>query len=297
MNFWRNSVVSVTAVFIMSVTLFVIGSLIFLGVILDSSLQYIKSKVDINIYFTLDAPEDEIFAMKDSLEGLPEVEEVTYTSREDALDAFNSKHQNDYLIIQGLNELGDNPLRATLSIRAKETSQYAGIVEFIEQVKQSDALSNDGASIIDKENYYENKIVIDRMTHIIGGAEKLGFALTIFLAIISIIITFNTIRLAIYTAREEISVMRLVGADNKYVRGPFIVEGIIYGLFSATITMAVFYPITYWLGDAAEDFFSGVNLYAYYLDHFVDIFLILIVSGILLGAVSSFLAVRKYLKT
>jgi cell division transport system permease protein len=112
--------------------------------------------------------------------------------------------------------------------------------------------------------------------------------------IISIIVTFNTIRLAIFISKEEIGVMRLVGASKMHVRGPFMIEGAIYGILATLITLFIFWPATFWLGRNMTDFL-GINMYDYYLSSFFQIFAILLLSGILLGVVSSFLAVRKYL--
>jgi cell division transport system permease protein len=139
-------------------------------------------------------------------------------------------------------------------------------------------------------------VVIDRLSAIIVGAKQLGYLLALVLMFISVLITLNTIRLVIYMSREEIAVMRLVGASNMYVRGPFIVGGMIYGIISAILAMLLFYPIAVWLAKATTDFFGGVNLYTYYIENFFEIFVIVLVAGVLLGAVSSFLAVRKYLK-
>ena len=134
------------------------------------------------------------------------------------------------------------------------------------------------------------------MTKIIDSANRLGFILTIFLIIISVLITFNTIRLVIYMSRDEISVMRLVGASTGYIRGPFFIAGAIYGFISGILTLLLFYPITIWLGKTTENFFVGLNIFHYYTANFGQIFLIIIGSGILIGSISSFLAVRKYLK-
>jgi len=114
--------------------------------------------------------------------------------------------------------------------------------------------------------------------------------------IISIIITFNTVRLTIYISKEEISVMQLVGASKNYVRGPFVVTGIIVGLVAGLITMIIFFPVCYWLGNTTQNFFIGFNIFDYYISNFFEIIFIVIGAGVAIGAVSSFLAVRKYLK-
>ena len=293
-NFWRNGFVSLSSIFVMTVTLFVIGSVIFSGAILQSTLQQIRDKVDINVYFVTDAREIEILALKKDLEKLPEVlPPVVYVSREDALAAFKKRHENDQFTLQALDELGENPLGATLNIKAKDPSQYEGIAQFLQN---KSTLSSGGNSIIDKVNYYQNKDAIDRLTKIINSASRLGFVLTILLVIISILITFNTLRLVIFMSRDEISVMRLVGASTNYIRGPFFIAGAIYGFISAIATLILFYPITLWLGGTTENFFEGLNIFRYYTANFGQIFLIIVGSGIAIGSISSYLAVRKYLK-
>ncbi len=293
-SFWRNGFVSLSSVLVMVVTLFVIGSTIFSGAILKSTLTEIKNKVDINVYFVNTAGEDDIMSLKKNLEQLAEVAPpVIYVSREDALATFKQRHQNDQFTLQALDELGDNPLGATLNIKAKDPSQYESIAQFLQG---KNALPSDGGNLIDKVNYLQNKDAIDRLTKIINSANSLGFALTIFLIVISLLITFNTIRLVIYMSRDEISVMRLVGASASYIRGPFFVAGVIYGFISAIITLIIFYPVTIWLGSKTEDFFVGLNIFHYYTANFGQIFMILVGSGIALGAVSSYFAIRKYLK-
>ena len=291
-SFWRNGFVSLASVLVMVITLFVIGLLIFTGALLSASLLQLKDKVDVNVYFVTGAPEESILALKRSVEALPEVASVEYISRDEALAAFRGRHENDQLTLQALDELGNNPLGAALNIKAKETSQYETIADFL---KNQNSLSPSGTPIIDKVNYYQNKNAIDQLTRIIAASQKLGLAVAILFGIISILITFNTIRLAIYTAREEVSVMRLVGASSMYIRGPFVVSGLMYGLIAAIITLILFYPLVVWLGPVTADFFGGINLGSYYFHNFIQMFLIIVGSGMSLGALSSYLAVRKYL--
>lgn len=292
-SFWRNGFVSLAAVVMMTVTLFVIGSLLFLGAVFRASLDQIRNKVDVNVYFSTNAPEESILGLKRAIEALPEVALVEYVSRDDALARFRERHKDDQLTLQALEELSDNPLSASLSIRAKETSQYESIATFLES---ESAVSAGGTRIIDKVNYFQNKVAIDKLTRVIDSAKKFGAAVAVILAIASILITLNTIRLAIYTAREEISVMRLVGASNSYIQGPFLVSGVMYGVAAAILTLVIFYPLLLWLGPVTENFFGDINIFHYYLAEFGRITLILLVSGVLLGAASSYLAVMKYLR-
>lgn len=293
-NFSRNAFVSVSSLLVMTITLSVIASLIFMSAILTFSLNSIKSKVDINVYFVTTADESDVLAVQKSLKALPEVESVAYTSREEALTAFKARHENDQFTLQALSELNDNPLGASLNVKAKDPSQYQSIADYLQS--KPILSSQDGSSIIDKVNYYQNKEAINKLSQIIDTANRLGSIITFVLVIISILITFNTIRLAIFISKEEISVMRLVGASAAYIRGPFVVVGTMYGAISGLITLLLFYPITLWLGKTTQSFFLNMNVFDYYVNNFVQIFFIIMLSGIAIGAISSFLAVRKYLK-
>jgi len=292
-NFWRNGFVSLSSLVVMFITLFMITSLIFMGAILKFSLQEIKDKVDINVYFTAKAQESDILSLKKSIEGISEVSSVAYISADQALANFKDRHQDDALTLQALDELGANPLTASLSIKAKEPSQYESIAKFL---GGEDASSPSNNPNIEKVNYYQNKVVIDKLTKITEAVNTMGFWLAIIFLIISIIITFNTIRLAIFISKDEISVMRLVGASGRYIKGPFVVSGILYGIVSATLVIIVFFALTYWLGGLSKNFFVGLDLFDFYLKNFGQIFLIIFGSGIALGAISSYLAVHKYLK-
>ena len=177
-------------------------------------------------------------------------------------------------------------------MRAKDPAEYESIVNFLEA---SPALSADGASIVDRINYAQNKEVIDRLTLAIQATREIGFAIVILFAIASILIAFATVRLAIYTAKDEIAVMRLVGASNSYIHGPFIITGIITGVIAAALILLLLWPATWYAGTKTVSWFSGFSMANYYADHFSIIFFILLFSGIVLGAVASVLAVRKYL--
>jgi len=290
-NFKRGGLVSWAAVLVSTITLSVITLIILLQAVLSYSLSEIKNKVDVTIYFNPGAREDEIMIIKNSLEKLPEVSEVTYTSAEVALQTFRERHENDYPTIQALDELKSNPLGGYLNVRAKEVSQYESIANFL---KSDNALVLGETSIIDKVNYHQNQMVIDRLNSIISGARQLGFLITLVLIIISVIITFNTIRLTIFISKEEIGVMRLVGASNSTIRGPFMVEGAIYGLIATLFTLFIFWPASRWLGNNMTTFW-GLDLYDYYISNILQIFVILLIFGMLLGMISSFLATRKYL--
>ena len=292
-GFWRNAFVSLAAIFVMTIALFVIGSTMMINQLLDVTLDNIQDKVDINVYFVTTADQKDIDTLQMSLESLPDVEQVVFTSREEALAQFTERHQGDDTIMQGLEELGDNPLGASLSIRAKETSQYEGINEFL---NEQQAIEDPSKPLIDDINFIKNKEAIDRLTAIIHAVEKSTYIALVVLVAAAVAITFNTVRLAIYTSREEISVMRLVGASNSFIRGPFMLQGIMYGLVSGVLALLIMYPILLWLGPQTESFFQ-FNIFTYFVTNFSELFLTIVGIGVILGMVSSLLAVARYLRT
>ena len=290
-NFWRNGLVSFASVLVMTIALSVIGGLLFGRAMLNSTLTIVKDKVDISVYFKTGASEEEILTMKKRIEKLPEVSKAIYSSREEELIKFKDRHQNDELTLQALTEIGDNPLGASLNIKAKDPAQYEGIAQFLDsEQKQSES------SIIDKFNYNRNKEAINALSRIIETSKKLGVVLAFVFVGVATLITFNTIRLTIYMAREEISVMRLVGASGRYIKGPFVVEGIMYGVISAFLTVLIFIPVTYWAGPYTFNLGTGLNLWEFYLANIFSVGIILLISGFIIGSFSSYLAVKKYLK-
>ncbi len=292
-GFVRNGFISLSAILNLTITLAIFAVLMISLAALDSTLQQLTNKVDVTVYFTPSASLDQISTVQNSLKALPEVASVKYVSREDALNEFKERHKNDQLTLQALEELGDNPLGASIEIRAKETSQYESIAKYLEDQAAGQTGS---ATFIDKVNFFQNKAAIDRLTNIIQTSQKMGIAITIILAISSFLSAFTTIRLAIYTARDEIGVMNLVGAGHWYVRGPFMITGILYGIVSTVIVIAILYPVTLWLGPGSERFLGSFNVFTYYNEFFPVMFVSLLGAGTAIGALSSFLAVRRYLK-
>ena len=292
-GFWRNGFVSLASVLVMTITLLVVGSTIFLNAVFDATLVTIEEKVDVNVYFVPDAEEENILSTKASIEALPEVQSVVYVTKEQVLENFLEIHKDDQTTLQALDEIDDNPLGAKLNIRAKDPSQYQSVADFL--TERTDTL--DGEPVIDYVNFFKNKEAIDRLSRIIDSVESVALLLTILLVVISVLITFNTIRLGIYVSREVISVMRLVGASTSYIRWPFVFTGIIYGILAGFLAILIFFPVTLYLGDLTERFFIGINIFEYYVSNFGQLFFVVLGSGIIIGAVSSYLAVKRYLKS
>ncbi|MEE8131760.1 MAG: permease-like cell division protein FtsX [Candidatus Paceibacterota bacterium] len=287
-GFWRNGWLSTTTILIMILALIVFEGLIIFNVLTKTVLQTVQDKIDISVYFKLETSEDDILKTKKSLESLAEVKNVEYISRDKALSIFQERHQDDELISQALEELEENPLAASLNVKAYNPEEYVTIASYLE----NESLKN----LISKVTYAQNAVVIDRLAKIIDTSEKGGLILTFLLAFVATVVTFNTIRLAIYSNREEIGIMRLVGASNSFIRGPYVVEGIIYGLIAALLSIFILAPIIYFATPYIEVFVSEINLWNYFTANLVILLSYQILFGVVLGIISSFVAVRKYLK-
>lgn len=288
-NFIRNGWLSISTISIMILALIVFEGLILFNFIGKESVASIQEKIDISVYFKSNVPEDSILNVKKSLEGLDEVKFAEYISREKALEEFKVKHVGDETILKTLNELEENPLLASLNVKANELNQYGAIASYLDTPALKD--------LIEKVTYAQNKIVINRLTTILRNMNQAIAVLTIFLAFLAIIVTFNTIRLAIFSSSEQISIMRLVGASNSFIQGPFLVEGIIYGIFAAVVSFLFYIPVVHLLAPKISSFIADVNLITYFNAHWFRLLSYQIIFSLALSIISSLIAIRKYLRT
>lgn len=287
-NFSRNGLLSATTTIILTMALLVFNSLLIFGVIANFAVTSLQDKIDISVYFKSGAPEDNILTLEKALESLSEVKSVDYVSQAKALEIFKEKHQEDAVIAQALNELQVNPLLGSLNVKAKDPSQYATIAEYLENANLSD--------IIEKVSYAQNKLAIERLASIVGIFRNTGLGITIFLALVAILVTFNTIRLAIYSNREEIGIMRLVGASNKFIRGPYIFAGVLYGVLAGIISLVISMPIMALAAPYVGAFIPELALSSYFFGHLPQLAFYQIAFGVFLGGISAGVAVRRYLK-
>jgi cell division transport system permease protein len=288
LNFKRNGLLSVATVAIITLALFVFGGLIMFGVITNNAVASIQDKIDISVYFNTNTPEDQILNIQQSLQGLPQVASVDYISRDKALDLFKAKHANDSTITQAINELNSNPLEASLNIKAKSPDQYATIANYLS--------SSTISQYVDTVSYAQNQDVINRLAKIIKNIESGALLAIIFLTFIAGLVVFNTIRIAIYSNRDEIGIMRVVGASNNFITGPYMVEGFICGTIAALFSIIIAAPIMYFISPYLDVFIPGLNIFQYFYTHIFQLFFYEFIFGILIGIFSSYIAVKKYLK-
>ncbi len=288
LGFKRNGLLSAASVLIMGLTLFVIGGLLLLSVVANTILTELENKIDISVYFVPGASEEDILKVKGEVASSPNVKSVNYISQDEALLVFKERHKSDPVIEASLAELGgENPLGATLNIKARSPNELAGVAEFLAGRKYE---------IVDKINYFENETVIERLSSVVAGVRSIGIVLVLVLSFVAVLVAFNTVRLAIYTARDEINIMKAVGASNWFVRGPFIVTGVIHGALSAFATSFAFLPVVWAASPKVSFFMPKIDLFGYFISNFFEFLLVMTAIGVSLGVLSSVIAVRKYLK-
>jgi len=292
-SLWRNRLLSLAATLIMVMTLFTISFFASVLFVTSKTTNYLNDKADISVYFNEDVSKEKILALMNDLLVRSDVENVEYISKELALTRWKEWQGKKYTDAgSGLQDVineTSNPLPRSLDIRANKPSDLETINAYLN--------SDDVKPIVRHVSYEQNKIVIDKLIKMTSFMTNVGWSLSILFVLISILIIYNTIRLTIYARSDEIEIMKLVGASDWYVQGPFFIEGTMYGLLASIISSFILYAaikyslpgVESYLGAAgAQTIFSGINLGA--------IIGIQLAVGLILGTLCSGFAVRKYLK-
>lgn len=287
-NFLRNGWLSVATVSILMLSLYVVSVLYMVTVTASGLIKNIEEKASISVYFNSDVLEKNILEIKDKLEEFREIKSIEYISKEKALEDFKKNNADEPVIIQSLEELGENPLFPSLVVKAYDPNNYQMINDYIGKANFSENIS--------RINYGKNKEIINKLNSIISTIKRVGVSLGALFAVVSILITFNAIRITIYAYRKEVEVMRLVGASNTFIRLPFIFEGMIYGVAASLSSMLILFVSAKFAAPYVSTAVPSGNLVASYLSHFWLLLGMQLAIGVLLGVVSSWVAMRKYLK-
>ena len=287
-GFRRNSGLSAATIFIMVMTISLVTCLFLLQKTSNFLVISLQEKVDMAVYFSEEPSNQEILAIQEELSQLPEVKNLEYISKEQALEKFIERHKDEEVIMESLAEVGGNPLLASLNIKAWEAAQYAAISSFLENSTFYD--------LIAKVDYYQKKPVIDKLFSLTSTINTTGIIFSIILALVAVLIAFNTVRIAIYNSKEEIETMKLVGASNQFIRGPFLFQGVIAGILAVFITFLFFSLAVWFLSPKIEIIIPGLNLSGYFFSNFLIILLIQLTAGVGLGTAASWLAIRRYLR-
>jgi cell division transport system permease protein len=283
----RNIWLTIVTITILLLALFSINTLITVRLVSDATVAAVRDKIDISLYLKSDSPESVILALKDQISASPRVKNVNYISKEEAIASFRERYANDQAILGALKELGRNPLSPSLTITPKDFSESNLVIS---ELKVLDS------PLIESRDFSDNSIILEKINNITKRVSEVGlFIISIFI-LTSLLVVYNAIRVAIYTHRQEIEIMRLVGASNFFIYMPYLFSAFIYALLSVLIIIGIFYPFLSLLQPYLETFFVGynINILAYFLKNFLFIFGGQFLVVLFITAVASLLAARKY---
>ncbi len=290
-NFWRNIWLSLVTVTMLVLTLLVVNILISLQVMGQAARREVEKKIDLTVGFKPGVSEKVVTEVQSYLGSLSQVVAVEEISATEALESFRRRHQNNPAVLISLEEVGGNPFGPSLVVRARGSQDYPFILEALENPTYREYVQD--------KDFIDHELVISRINTIVSRFRNFGVALAGIFAIIAVLIIFNTIRVAIYTYREEIGIMKLVGASNWFVRLPFLLESVFYSLLAVGLTAVIVFPAATFLEPVLTRFFDGetVGLVAYFKLHGLGIFSSQLLALIFLNIVSSLLAMGRYLRT
>lgn len=288
-NFFRNGVLSFASTTIMVLTLLTLSLFFIVNMVLTTGIKAIQEKIDVSAYLQDTAKETQIIELQNKLANLSEVRSVKYVSKEEALERYKTQNANNQKLLESLNGI-DNPLPASLEIKVYDPSKLEQATSIFDQTEYK--------PIVRKVSYKENKIVIDKLFSATEFIKKIGIVATLAFGAVTLVIVFNTVRIAIFSQKDDIEIMKLVGANPWYIRGPFILEGVLYGFIATIITMIALGAVLYYTGPALGNYFGGVgsDVTTYLNQNILLIFTIQLSIGIAIGVASSWFALHKYLK-
>jgi cell division transport system permease protein len=292
-NFFRNASLAIAAMAVMVVTLTIILLSIVVNTTLSGTIQQITSKIDVSVYLRDNVTAQQREKLMRDLEKQSNVASTSYLSKEQALEAYKKENIDNPQLLLAINQT-DNPLPATVRVQPKDLDKVNEIQAYLNKpdikVLQSEEPSYSG----------DRKEAIDKISHAANVLQKIGIAGVALFAVISVLIIFNTIQMAIFNRRDEISIMRLLGAKTWYIRGPFVVESVIYGVVSGLISVLIINSLFVASSEALQASSLGLLDIKYantfFRDHFWLLLLLQLSIGVIIGAVSSTIATRRYLK-
>jgi cell division transport system permease protein len=288
-DLWRNIGLSTMTVFILILMLLSVNVLWSVDVVTKEAVRLVKEQINISLYFKPETTDKEIDSLKKNIEQLKVVSSTLLLSRADVLVSFQERHKLNQDILSALDEIDGNPFGPTLVIKMHEPDNYKEIMSALD-VPEYD-------NMIETKSFEGHEEGMDKIQNITGRIERLGFGLSVLFAIISFLIIFNTVRIAIFTHRTEISIKRLVGASSWFIRGPYIVESFIFTILSVVGAAAVVSLALRWVDPyLALVFPNAFSLTKYYNSHILMLFGIQAAAVLVLTIISSLLAMRRQLK-
>ncbi|HEV2413014.1 MAG TPA: permease-like cell division protein FtsX [Candidatus Saccharimonadales bacterium] len=286
----RNSWLSTAATAIMAVTLTIIVLTFVANMTFNGLIQSFTSKIDVAVYLNDNITPQQLAGFEKELRASPNVASVSYTSKAQALASWEKANSNNLSLQNALSQVS-NPLPASIQVTPKDPNQLQSIANIVGEPANLNLQSG--------EPSYSGvrKQAINRIVSIAHFIRIVGIGASAVFAIISILIIFNTIRMAIFNRRDEIEIMKLIGASKWYIRGPFIVEAALYGVIAGAITLAFTMGLLDTQVPNIATYIPQISSTSHYFSiHRIWIMLAVIGVGMLIGILSSLLATQRYLK-
>jgi cell division transport system permease protein len=291
-NFIRNAWLSTAATAVMTVTLSLVAVSYIANQALTSTIQGIENKIDVSVFLSDSDTPVQINAFKAELLQQPNVQSVSFVSKNDALAQYRQENANNPKLLEAVSAT-DNPLPASLNIQAKNPNNLQPIVNVIDQSSNASLLSTSGTPVSYSGS---RKDTIDKIVKTSNFLKATGLVASIIFVVISTLIIFNTIRMAIFTRREEIEIMKLVGATNWFIRGPFIFEAALYGIIAAILALIFVYSVVLSGAPKIGDYIDISTVTNYMQSHLLIVALVELGIGMTIGVASSLVALKRYLK-
>lgn len=287
-NFYRNGWLSFVTSLVLSLTLVIISIFVIFNIVINVTAENLKSKIDISVYFYDSTTDEQVDIIEKQIATRPDVAEVNYVSKEDALKIWKDRPLDEQ--IKNLVTEDNNPLPRSIEIIATDPDHLEDIAYFLQRDEYKD--------LVRKVDYQENKDLIKKLNSVIQFAKKIGIVASLVFIIISILVILNTIKLNIITRKDEIEIMRLVGASNLFIRIPFFIEGVLYGVLASLISLGILAIgiraltpfINHYLGDLS------INFSQFFASNLLIIILLQLTVSILISVICSFISIQKYLK-
>ncbi len=290
-NFWRNFWLSVVTITIIILALFSFTLLWGLNAVANAAVASVEKKINITLYFNPDISDEKVLQTGKDITGWGGVEGVDFVSRDEALERFQEKHANNPLILESLGELDANPLGSSLVIQAKNLEGYRSVLQRIDAEK---GLSG----MLQQKDFQDYEKIITKLKNVRDRINEIGIAVSAIFTVIAVLVVFNTIRIGIYTRREEIAIMRLVGASNWFIRMPFIVEGVLYAVFAAGLFWLFFFAVLQSIQPYTDVLFSdlGFDVVTYFQANVWQLLAWQLAGMVFLNLLSISVALGRYLQ-
>ncbi len=289
-NFLRNIWLSLATVSVLVVTLISVNTLIILNTLGKVALTEVKNRVDVSVHFKPEVEDSRVQTVKIALLGMPEVKDVEYISVDEAMKRFTEQFKGDESVTAALGEVGKNPFGASLIVKAHTINDYPKIITVLGEPSF--------ANLIEEKNFEDRQMMIGRVESVARKLQLFGLGASALFLFLTLLIVLNTIRVSIYTRREEIGIMRLVGASDGFIRAPFYVEALLWSVASLAVCLVIVWPAVQFGQPYLQRFFgtTTVDLLGFFQANFFSIFGTQFVAVCIISVITTKMATAKYLK-